>query len=186
MSGIGNKISGKSEMIVSVSAFLISIATFGVLIYQTQLWKEQNRLMLKQQYASVLPYLEIGYTIHNSRDFSLIVGNNGIGPAFIKDVSIQYKGQNFKGDPEEFLEKVIKAEGDTIPAFNFSRLTTGNVISAGKKVELLSIENDARAFNKLYNLFVKNNAELEITYESVYDESWKTKGIHNPPVKISK
>ena len=31
------KFSGKSEIIVSISAFLISIATFCVLFYQTQL-----------------------------------------------------------------------------------------------------------------------------------------------------
>ena len=147
---------------------------------------EENRLMLKQQYASILPYLEIWYSVQNLTRFSLVVGNNGVGPAFIKSISIHYKGKIFNGDPAQFLEKVIRAEGDTIRNFSFSRLTAGRVIPAGQEVKLLHIENDAGAINKLINLFVKDTAELEITYESVYKESWQTRGILNPPVKISK
>ena len=179
------KSSWKADIIIGVSAFLISMATFFVLIYQTQLWQEQNQLARKQQYASVLPYLEIWYNHPNSKNFTLVVGNNGVGPAFIKSVSIQYKGTIFQGDPEQFLSKVLNAEGDTIQHFSFSRVNPGRVLPAGQEIHLLNIENDLKSAQKLKEVFGENIAALDIIYESVYEETWQTKGLGNPPIKLT-
>jgi uncharacterized membrane protein len=58
----------KSEALISVFAFLISIATIGVLMYQTRLSQEQNQLVRKQQYASILPYLVSGLFVRAEKD----------------------------------------------------------------------------------------------------------------------
>ena len=178
------KMSRKSELIISLSAFLISIATFCVLAYQTTLWREQNQLILKQQYASVLPYLQIGYTTNNLKDFSLIVVNHGVGPAFIKSISVHYKGKTYVGDAQQFAENVINADGDKIKGYSYSRIPPGCVIPAGKSVNLLDINDDVKTTKILLDLFFDNTAELDIVYKSVYDEEWRAKGMANPPVKL--
>src|SRR4051794_40080867 len=106
-----------ADKFISLSAFLISMATFVVLIYQTQLWQEQNQLAHKQQYASVLPYLELAYSIPNSRAFALKLANHGVGPAFIKAIRVHYKGKTFEGDPKDFIVNVRWPQGDSIINF---------------------------------------------------------------------
>lgn len=49
------------DIIVSVSAMLVSLATFGIYLYQTKIIHEQAR-------ASVYPHLEIVREYSNSND----------------------------------------------------------------------------------------------------------------------
>ena len=82
------KITWNSDKILSISAFVVSIATLLALLYQVKLAQNQVELVRKEQKASVMPYIEIwpNYTNKNSANLALI--NNGIGPAFIEEISV--------------------------------------------------------------------------------------------------
>lgn len=89
-----------SDKIISLSAFVISIATLLALMYQIRLSGEQNELVRKQQYASVLPYLAIQVGTNNGSElFRLTLKNNGVGPAFIDEIRVVYNSQTYVGDP---------------------------------------------------------------------------------------
>ena len=185
-----NKKFWNTEKIISVSAFVISIATLLALMYQIRIAGEQNELvrqqqelMRKQQYASVLPYLEIWIGTNNKDQlFDLRLLNNGIGPAFIEEIRIVHNGQVYPGDPFTFYRTKIIQE-DTI-RMGFYNITKGRVIPAEKEIPMMSSnyfssEEDLDKFTKWFQRPTKEPAlaQVEIVYSSVYGERWITKGI---------
>ena len=53
------KLTWNSDKVLSISAFVVSIATLLALLYQVQLAQNQVELVRKEQKASVLPYVKI-------------------------------------------------------------------------------------------------------------------------------
>ena len=53
------KITWNADKVLSISAFVVSIATLLALLYQVRLAQNQVELVRKEQKASVLPYIEI-------------------------------------------------------------------------------------------------------------------------------
>lgn len=170
-----NKKDLQSSDIISACAIFISLITLFAVLYQTWLLK-------KQQYASVLPILEVFNSGPTSSEYSLVLLNTGIGPAFIKSMKIHYKDTIYESDPHSFLEKVIFPH-DTME-YIYSHVRPGKVIPAGEKVLLLEVSNSERNALKLRKLFGDEIAKLEITYGSVYDEEWRLIGMDDPSVKI--
>ena len=166
-----------TDTIVSISAILISLGTFISIIYQ-------NRLIQKQQSASVLPYLEIW----NSQDidrYQLVLMNNGIGPAFIRDVRVIFEGEEYPGDPYKFFVTEV-LQRDSIRNVSYSNLVNGRLIPAGETVDLLAVHNSSEHSKKLSSWFSSGEkARIEIEYESVYGDRWIASGIAQEPKKIN-
>jgi len=167
-----------SDKLLSLFAFLISVGTFVTFAYQTY-------LIRKQQYASVMPYLMINYSTDNSKKFiSVNVTNNGIGPAFIKDIKVHYNDTIIDGDP--FLFAIHTLRPDTMSNFSVSstNIYKGYVIPAGEILATVSSHNAATGEILMETFVEKNNAIVEITYSSVYDETWVIKGTGSIPEKL--
>jgi len=162
---------------LSLLAFLISLGTFFLLYYQTNLTR-------KQQYASVMPYLEIFNRGSQADGYAFCLGNNGIGPAFIENVKIYYEDKTFQMDPADFLalENLPK---DSINCTNciHSNISTGSLIPAGEVIELLKVEESAKTAAQLRAWFGSGKATLEIVYTSIYGEKWSV-STGNFPQKI--
>ena len=94
-----------SDRWLSLLAIIASLGTLFTVAYQTD-------LIRKQQYASVLPYLEI-WNSTGGDSYRLILLNNGIGPAFVEGVNIYYRDTIYQMDPANFLAKEI-VKTDTI------------------------------------------------------------------------
>ena len=74
------KINWNADKILSISAFVVSIATLLTLLYQVQLAQNQVELVRVEQKASVLPYIEIWPQNQNSKsllNFLLSIATNG-------------------------------------------------------------------------------------------------------------
>lgn len=72
-----------ADKIVSLSAMAIALFTLVVLLYQSNILERQYELTVKQQKASVLPYIFFGDSF--SEDYyEIFIENKGMGPAFIK------------------------------------------------------------------------------------------------------
>jgi hypothetical protein len=164
-----------ADKFLSISAMLISVGTFATFIYQTN-------LIQKQQYASVLPYLEIWNSGATSDTYKFYLVNNGIGPAFIQDIKIHYKGKVYNNDPAGFYGEVI-FPSDTL-SFISSNVFIGQVIPAGERVEMIVVNDSEESAKKLRKLFGDQTAKLEIVYASVYEERWRIFGMGGAPVKL--
>ena len=167
------------DIIVSVSAMLVSLATFGIYLYQTKIIHEQAR-------ASVYPHLEIVRGYNNKNEpFILYVKNVGIGPAFLNKMEIQYKNQAYSSAnldnsgsclPFKFLTKILPfekipevANGPNLPI----------VIPAGEKVMFLSLnETDSKSILLLVDIF--DNSRIKVCYSSVYKDYWTTEKWKQP------
>ena len=182
-----------ADKIISLSAFVVSIATLLALMYQIRLSGEQNELaqrqqelVRKQQYASVLPYLELLTGTNNGdRLFELILYNNGVGPAFVEEVRIVYNGQEYPGDPLNFYRAVVLGKEDTANIDLATRsIYKGNLIPAGRETAMLTAYTWASSpeeRDRLSEWFSPTKdpelARVEIIYASVYGERWIVKGI---------
>ncbi|MCU0353565.1 MAG: hypothetical protein MUD08_07495 [Cytophagales bacterium] len=165
-----------TDKLVGIAAFIISIGTFVVYIYEAN-------LIRTQQYASVLPYLEMWNSRVNDEEYRLILVNNGIGPAFVKEIRVRYKGKTYEGDHTDFHYAEVYPK-DTLFRFISSNVRAGRVIPAGQQVELISIQNNLRNADRAFELYGEQQAEIEIVYASVYDEKWKIIGMSGPPQKL--
>lgn len=191
-----------ADKIISLSAFVVSIATLLALMYQIRLSGEQNRLaqqqqelIRKEQYASVLPYLELRTGTNNgNRLFEFILYNNGVGPAFIEEVRIVYDGNVYAGDPSVFLQTVIASE-ENISPFPYGKhsILKGQVIPAGEQIVMLTAYDfsaTAEDRERLVQWFGRppegsERARVEIIYSSVYGEQWLLSGIGRIPESVS-
>ncbi|MEQ9438257.1 MAG: hypothetical protein RIG62_04385 [Cyclobacteriaceae bacterium] len=176
-----------SEKIISLSAFVVSIATLLALLYQIRLSGEQNELSRQQQYASVLPYVQVFTETRDPGHFSVSLVNNGIGPAFIDEIRVVYDEQVYPGDLYSFNWEVI-AKRDTL-YFTYSNITEGRVIPAGETIIMAEVEGEPAMRDKLMYWFAYGSsgarAKIEVIYSSVYDEQWITSGIVAIPKLLS-
>ena len=182
-----------ADKIISLSAFVVSIATLLALMYQIRLSGEQNELaqkqqelVRKQQYASVLPYLELQIGTNNGdRLFELLLYNNGVGPAFIEEIRTVYNGQAYPGPPSHFYRAVMMPEDQDTINLGLSNIHAGNLIPAGKETAMMTAyrhnsSSDER--DRLVEWFGRPTehpelARVEIVYSSVYGERWIVKGL---------
>ncbi len=164
-----------ADRLLSVTAIIVSLGTLFTIVFQTN-------LIRKQQYASVLPYLEIWPRVQPN-SFKLLLMNNGIGPAFIEGVRIHYNDSIFEGDPRAFTQGVIRKQEDI--EFYYSTLKKGRLLPAGEIIELIGIEDDSVNTLKLYRWFGGDKVDLEVVYKSVYDETWSARGIGTEPMELN-
>ncbi len=176
------------DRIVGSSAFIISLGTFLVLVYQTylsnkqaQLYYEQAALNRRQQYAAVLPYLEL-WSRTDKGVYNLDLVNNGLGPAFIRSIRVHYQGKIYEGDPAQFLYEVI-VPADSSLKFGFTSINIGRLMPAGQSLTLIGVTNSEEKAQKLRKLF-RDSAQVEVVFASVYEETWRVKGIGNSPQKM--
>ncbi|OIQ46527.1 MAG: hypothetical protein BM565_11215 [Gammaproteobacteria bacterium MedPE] len=152
----------KPEMIVALSALVVSLVTTVVSIYSAT----TDRAYAK---ASVWPRIEI-YPNYSggSQVFSFSVKNNGTGPAIVKHALISY------------ADKPIKVWRDIpeLPDVRQSHIST-RILSPQQQVEPIRITGMKRS------QFIKLEKEIKITlcYCSIYEECWLTDRSNNP-VKV--
>ncbi len=167
-----------SEKLLGLSAILISLATLFTVGYQTG-------LMRKQQYASVLPYLEIWPQRQSNDNWAVILENNGLGPAFIKKVQVVKEDTVFEGDLINYMEIIgdrLMEEWDTAGSTLYSSLVPGRLIPAGEKIELFRSQNSEKNYALFEQVIYGENVQLEIIYASVYEQYWVANDYAEAPV----
>jgi len=173
-----------SEKLIGMVAFVISIGTLFTFIYQTNIMREHQR-------ASVLPYLEIWNSRVGNQVYELNLYNNGIGPAFIQDIKVKYKDTVINidtvinGDPDR-LVRYLMEHSDTSKRFTYrcSNIKKGRLIRAGEKISMVAAHDSSETVKTLRKIFNSKKTTIEITYSSIYNEKWITRGVAVPPVKI--
>lgn len=177
-----------ADRIVSISAIIVSIATLFMILYQTSLTRKHQR-------ASVMPSLEIGYSMNNSDNKlkeSIWISNKGLGPAFIENVRIISNEKTIETDPYGILSKT-QAKNETT---YFDRLYRGRIIPANDGVTTYEKITDSTSQVILKNYFkfpyeiyqiTPDNPEkaiIEIIYKSIYGEKWQIRSDQSTPREI--
>ncbi|MEM7486666.1 MAG: hypothetical protein AAF348_15770, partial [Bacteroidota bacterium] len=178
------KNSWSTDRIISSSAFFISVVSLIALLYQSYLAREENKLIQKQQSATVMPYLTQWFD-DSEGNHKMVVGNDGVGPAFVKDFNIIInENQNFS-NTDDLLQELAKTNKflDTVN-YLYSTLTIGTLIPANETVEIISFDNSA-AFKTFRTILYRNKFDFEITYEDVYGAQWKLRYDEDVPKKIT-
>ena len=160
-----------TEKIMSTSALFISVISLIALIYQSYLSREENKLIQKQQSASVLPHLNQWFSNYNG-SFKYVIGNKGVGPAFIDEVEIVLDSVNTFDNSKDLFQFIFNnTKGlDTIP-YTFSTLIKGFVLPANDQINILEINNPIH-IQPVRMAFAKKKITYRIIYKDVYDSKW--------------
>ncbi len=175
-----------SDKLMSLCAILVSLMTLCVFIFQTN-------LIRKQQFMSVYPHLSLGNQRGGSLDYSYILKNEGVGPAFIKAIEIKAPDGEVFHDLVDYVDDTNLLE-DSVWYFH-SNLVIGQLIPSQKEIPLIQaadastvIEmglppNTLEGMRKLYEVLNHDSLSMKITYESIYGESWTVDSRTSIPVK---
>src|SRR5215471_11134857 len=136
------KMNWDTDRIVAISAMLVGVGSLFIVLYQTELIREQQK-------AQVLPYLLITYNTSDKGSY-IALRNVGLGPALIEHVRVRHSGQTFDGDPWAYYASLPDAKvspnnvyrdrvlpGMLIPAGGEPTNMLGSVEPSGMKPELL-------------------------------------------------
>lgn len=167
----------KDERLLSITALLISVGTLLVFLYQTN-------LVRKQQYMSVLPYLEFQNHATFSKDFKLVLKNKGIGPALITSRNIVINGRKYDLDVGMYVEKHLVLE-DSVD-YVMSNIRKGNLLSEKEGLELIALgpHTSRSGVEKVHGLIYNDSLEFVVEYASVYGERWQVSSKRSAPVKL--
>ncbi len=152
---------------LSIAAVITSVCALTITIYQAYLQR-------KQQYASVMPVLDVygnnGYLdIDKTYRLEFVLTNSGIGPAFVRRFEYWYKGKK-QGSFNEIVGKIAAEAGiKNVNNVVYSGLWEGRIIPQGQEVKLLRVTDDTLG-SRLYERGI--NIRLKIWYESIYGETW--------------
>ncbi|WP_299094807.1 hypothetical protein [uncultured Winogradskyella sp.] len=165
------KINWTTDKIMSTSALFISVISLIALLYQSYLAREENKLTQMQQSASVLPHLNQWYSEYGN-NFKFVIGNKGVGPAFIDDVEIELDAKHKFNNTDDLFDYIFKnTKGlDTIPYLR-NTLIKGFVLSANEQINVLEI-NNAKNLDFVKELLSKKTILYKITYKDVYGTKW--------------
>ena len=147
----------KPEMIVALSALLVSLAMAIVGVYSAYIDRSYAR-------ASFWPRLEI-FRSFGDGQFSYSVTNSGNGPALIKYAVVQYKSNAIKywRDIPNFPPHSQSHIGSRILS---SQNTIQPLVHRGEKSSEFLIADE----------FI----DIELCYCSIYDECWLTNRVNAP------
>ena len=165
------KISWTTDKIMSTSALFISVISLIALFYQSYLAREENKLIQKQQSASVLPHLNQWFSDHDGK-FKLVIGNKGVGPAFIKKVEITLDSTKTFNNSDDLFREIFNSSNvlDTIPRIT-STLVKGFVLPANEQINVIEIESQ-NYINAFKHVFSRKDVSFEIIYEDIYGAQW--------------
>ena len=162
----------RPEMLIALSAIIISLCALVVSLYETSLIRQEQR-------ASVWPHLMVGPSFQSKR-FIFIVHNTGIGPARIRDVEVTVNG-------ERVLNWVSMLEAITgvSDSFNltYSQINK-RVIPPDDPFEMFSVSVGEDGIDEELALLLTRETEhynISICYCSVYDECWTVNTSSNIP-----
>jgi hypothetical protein len=152
--------------LTGIAAIIVSVISLGVAL-------SSNRTQEKLLAASSWPALEAG-SGNRSDDgidvITLVLGNNGVGPARLRGVQVFHKG-TFAGDSRRLLKQCCAIGDNSVNAVTSG--TRGRVLKAGDQIILMSLPKETNN-DGLWKGF--DRARFDVTvracYCSVLDDCW--------------
>jgi hypothetical protein len=153
-----------SHALVTIPTFIISIA----LAYATFVQADATR---KIQMSETWPYISYGTSNalpDGTKEISLVLQNNGVGPARLEAMEFLYKGKPMP-NPREFLRQCCAGQ----QKFTFMSAPVTGVLRPGEKTEFIRLaRTDANAaiWDKLD--IERWSVVVRSCYCSIFDDCW--------------
>ena len=145
-------------MITALAAGVVSLSALSVSIYEAYLMREQ-------QAASVLPIIDFWAAYSTDHSYSLNLANKGLGPAFIKHITV-----SVDGNPAQTWGQAVKTLTDRWVALSESALI-GSVLAPGEAGQMLAVK-DGDSGTLIWSN--AERVELAVCYCSVFSNCWTT------------
>jgi len=158
------------QMLVGLSAILLSVCGLFVSIYEASLMRQQQR-------ASVWPHVQVGYS-QGAGEVTFAVRNTGVGPAHIRAAHVPHE-DTVAADWSALLQSVSTADTISADTIGYSvSLISGSVLPPqSEREDIFSMEDGAGPTPLLWRLkeeVRENNLDVTVCYCSVYDQCWRT------------
>lgn len=156
------------QMLVGLSALLLSVCGLFIAIYEATLIRRAQR-------ASAWPHVEVAASIRPT-GVSLWVRNTGVGPARVRAAALSRQDEVLAG--WSALVRGLGAEPARVSTYR--SLVSGRVLPAGLQRETIfeiTPEDGPGAPELVEDLsreVIAGEVDVEICYCSVYDECWLT------------
>ena len=153
-----------SHIFVTVPTFVISLA----LAYATFVQADATR---KIQMSETWPYVSYGTSNalpDGTKEISLVLQNNGVGPAQLEAMEFLYKGKPM-ANPREFLRQCCAGE----QKFSFMSAPVTGVLRPGEKTEFIRLARTAdntAIWDKLDT--ERWSVVVRSCYCSIFDDCW--------------
>lgn len=148
---------------------IVAITALALSLWQLLSQRKHDRL-------SVRPYLSAGYKWHCSSDkglksFEVVVVNNGIGPAIIKDCFVEIDGKRIPGIGEINFQNTIRLMfPDYEFKYNYLYLNYGYAMAVNERMKILNVSFLGPKYPSLEYLkqLLTKHVDLKICYDSFY------------------
>ncbi len=168
------KININTDRILGLSAMLVSLLSLIFFIYQTNIMRDQSRL-------SVKPRLVFNTNVQSGDSlvtFRFLVKNKGLGPAIIKKARIVHESDIYPLDFDFFIGTIFPKLDEYGSLLSTSNLSGESIISVDESQTLFMFRANMKDVVKI-NKYLKLNEgayvlpwDVQITYESLYEEEW--------------
>ncbi|MEM1337137.1 MAG: hypothetical protein AAF717_05795 [Bacteroidota bacterium] len=175
-----------ADRILGISAMVISILTLVIFIYQTDIMRVQSKL-------SVKPRLSFSTNSHSYDTLIRIDGliyNKGLGPAIVDSIYIEYEGNPFVMDMDEFIKNQVPELENYGELVRNSILSPGNTFLAGEETVIYSYQFEPKNQDSIFTYLGMEGEddfpfEFKVIYTSIYeDEHWFVGSDSDSPEKL--
>ncbi|MFC1588928.1 hypothetical protein ACFL3P_01505 [Pseudomonadota bacterium] len=158
-----------SSDITAISAVVVAIVAVGISLWQGYVTRRHNHL-------SVKPDIGLCTDIVVGHDISCSLFNNGIGPAFIKSLTLSYKNEVFNLNKHEAYKLLFSKFGVDLDTTQHLACTYDEpTFSQNTEYMLFKFTNSSKD-TELRDALVKYfpDININITYECIYGNSFET------------
>ena len=155
-----------TDRLLAFSAVFLSLAALVVAIFQTAILREQQR-------ASAWPHLQLGTSMIDGA-YAMTLGNNGVGPAIVREVDIDFDGRDYASLKAVFDAEIRGASAiDTLDYGHYYwDVETGDVLAIQQEIDLFRVVNAPAAAETVAEAFADPRFRFAIRYADVYGNEW--------------
>ena len=163
---------------IALIAIFISVATAFISLYEANLMKKQQQIMMEQKNASAWPYIQITpFYKYMSKEkkvtAEISIVNKGVGPAILKDVQIYLNDHDV--ETFSFVDKLMELHPEFEFTYERNQQIDNFVISPQETITFIGFsviykESQESAVNKMLNGM---DVRAEFCYCSIYNDCWK-------------
>ena len=157
------------ELVFSISAIIIAIASIVISIWEGSTMREHYHL-------SVMPQLNYNFAIEDSSSTNASayfkISNNGLGPAVITSREYFVDGEKIDDSKNHFSMITLQTLNfDNIEGSTFQSITKGTTVPAGQDIRLFGLSFNNRESFYRQRMKLHDRFSFIIKYESLYGES---------------
>lgn len=164
----------RTSLYLAILAILISLVGTGVSIFESQILREQQEIMLAEKAASVWPFVRLAFN-SSQTDTTYTIGatfiNKGVGPAVIGDIELFFQGEPIAAS--EIFEKIKEAYPEMRLGTSTINLSNGRfVVSPDEEKEMYRLTYFVESTSPLGLVELLTSIRIEACYCSIYGDCW--------------